>query len=210
MNPVCLEISWDFTTNFTRLTFKSDPSNKAQKWRRMKSVGKLYFLSNLLIEYFQQLLWGYSKNNFVPFTGPVIIMILNLYNIINFFFLVSALLRDCSLCWDRWRHTWLLHLTWPCYYMLRDIALDGCNGCVWKACRARHTSQQLGSNLPLVISCRDSGNDFHFPDIASYNIFPFPSPLFLSQVGHSCQIVTPFSLEKNLVHASWCHDSMVL
>ena len=31
------------------------------------------------------------------------------------FFLVSALLRDYSLCWDRWRGTWLLHLTQPCY-----------------------------------------------------------------------------------------------
>ena len=31
-----------------------------------------------------------------------------------FFFFVSPLLRDCSLCWDRWRGTWLLHLTRPC------------------------------------------------------------------------------------------------
>ena len=31
-----------------------------------------------------------------------------------FFFLVSALLRDCSLCWDRWNGTWRLHLTRPC------------------------------------------------------------------------------------------------
>ena len=32
----------------------------------------------------------------------------------NRFFLVSALLRDCSLCWDLWCGTWLLHLTRPC------------------------------------------------------------------------------------------------
>ena len=31
-----------------------------------------------------------------------------------FFNLVSALLQDCSLCWDGWRGTWLLHLTRPC------------------------------------------------------------------------------------------------
>ena len=30
------------------------------------------------------------------------------------FFFVSTLLRDCSLCWDCWDSTWLLHLTRPC------------------------------------------------------------------------------------------------
>ena len=34
------------------------------------------------------------------------------------YFLVSALLRDCSLCWDRWNGTWHLHLTRPCLLAL--------------------------------------------------------------------------------------------
>ena len=35
-----------------------------------------------------------------------------------FFYLVSALLRDYSLCWDCWRGTWLLHLMQPCLYVV--------------------------------------------------------------------------------------------
>ena len=36
------------------------------------------------------------------------------HNSIYIFFFVSALLRDCFLCWDHWRGTWLLHLKQPC------------------------------------------------------------------------------------------------
>ena len=35
------------------------------------------------------------------------------------FFFLSALLRDCSLCWDRWNGTWHLHLTRPCFISSR-------------------------------------------------------------------------------------------
>ena len=34
---------------------------------------------------------------------------------IKMFFFVSALLRDCSMCWDHWSSTWHLHLTGPCF-----------------------------------------------------------------------------------------------
>ena len=43
-----------------------------------------------------------------------IFKILACFFIFYVFFLVSALFRDCSLCWDRWCGTWLLHLTRPC------------------------------------------------------------------------------------------------
>ena len=31
---------------------------------------------------------------------------------------LSALLWDCSLCWDRWNYTWHLHMTRPCLVAL--------------------------------------------------------------------------------------------
>ena len=37
---------------------------------------------------------------------------------VNLFFLVPALLRDCSLCWDHWRWYRRLHLTQPCFAAL--------------------------------------------------------------------------------------------
>ena len=35
-----------------------------------------------------------------------------------YFFFVSALLTDCSLCWDLWNGKWHLHLTRPCIVAL--------------------------------------------------------------------------------------------
>ena len=45
----------------------------------------------------------------------IFMLITSLMCRIIFFLLVSALLRDCSLCWDLWNGTWHLHLTRPCY-----------------------------------------------------------------------------------------------
>ena len=41
----------------------------------------------------------------------------------NLFFFVSALLQDCSLCWDRWNGTWHLHLTWHCLLALGRVLI---------------------------------------------------------------------------------------
>ena len=43
-------------------------------------------------------------------------------------FLVSPLLQDCSLCWDRWNGTWCLHLTRPCLLALGQVL-------IWVKCR---------------------------------------------------------------------------
>ena len=45
-------------------------------------------------------------------------------------FLVSTLLRDCSLCWDRWNGMWRLHLTWPCILALGRVL-------IWVECPIR-------------------------------------------------------------------------
>ena len=49
------------------------------------------------------------------------------------FFLVSALLRDCSLCWDRCNGTWHLHLTRPYYVALGGFWSGSFVGLVWGA-----------------------------------------------------------------------------
>ena len=40
-----------------------------------------------------------------------------------FIFLVSALLQNCFLCWDRWNVTWCLQLTQPCYVALGRVLI---------------------------------------------------------------------------------------
>ena len=44
--------------------------------------------------------------------------------IFRLIFFVSALLWDCSLCWDRWPGTWLLHLTRPCLYVVHQDEVE--------------------------------------------------------------------------------------
>ena len=39
------------------------------------------------------------------------------------FFLVSAHLWNCFLCWDCWNGNWHLHLTRPCYVALRRVLI---------------------------------------------------------------------------------------
>ena len=59
--------------------------------------------------------WEITSNYIIAGNGRERFMIaVKLVSI--FLLLLSALLRDCSLCWDRWRGTWLLHLTRPCFY----------------------------------------------------------------------------------------------
>ena len=38
-------------------------------------------------------------------------------------FFVSALLRNCFLCWDCWNGTWRLHLMRPCYVALGQVLI---------------------------------------------------------------------------------------
>ena len=48
-------------------------------------------------------------------------------NVRNYsFFLVSALLRNYSLCWDRVNGTWLLHVTRPCLLALGRVLIWVC------------------------------------------------------------------------------------
>ena len=94
------------------------------------------------------------QNQYSCSPPPLFMLCISLLQVLSHFFLVSALLRNYSLCWDRWNGTWHLHLTRPCLIALGRVlkvdpafCIGNCNITFWLL-NDRYTILRPESNPP--------------------------------------------------------------
>ena len=91
---------------------------KKEKKRRKR---RFWFCKSCFTDCFKKYSWLHIKFSFQRYSP-----LTELYLVLNFFF-VSALLWDCSLCWDCWNRTWhrnkQTNLMRPCYVALGRVLI---------------------------------------------------------------------------------------